>query len=403
MRTHPVRSLIRRIVFAAALCSVLAGFASTTLGAEKKVLLIAGKPSHGPGDHEFRAGCLLLQKCLEGVPGVTVQVHSNGWPVDAKAFDGAAAVLIFADGGGGHPAIQADRLKFVDELARKGVGVGFAHYGVEVPKGDPGEAMQRWIGGYYEHQFSVNPMWKPEYQSFPDHPVTRGVKPFALVDEWYFNMRWAPAPKGVTPILVAKPSDQVRKGPYVYPPGPYPHIVEAAGRDETMMWVFERPAGGRGFGFTGGHKHVNWANDNFRKVVLNALLWLAKADVPANGVESSVAPEDLSKNLDPKGQSADAPNVSGKWNVEVKFQDMTGKPAFTLVHAGQNVIGRYQGRLGEADVSGSVKGNEIKWTFPARIEDQPVTCNYKGTIENSGNMKGTVTLGDFEGTWTATR
>jgi len=374
-----------------------------TRGADKKILLIAGKPSHGPGDHEFRAGSLLLQKCLEGVPGVTTQVYSNGWPADDSVFDGAAAVLFYADGGGGHPAIQGDRIKFVDGLAKKGVGIGCAHFGVEVPKGDPGAAMQRWIGGYYEHEFSVNPMWKPEYQSFPNHPVTRGVKPFALLDEWYFNMRWMPASNGVTPILVARPSDQVRKGPYVYPPGPYPHIVGAGGRDETMMWVLERADGGRGFGFTGGHKHVNWANDNFRKVVLNALLWLARVEVPAHGVESKVAPEDLAKNLDPKGRTSPAPNVSGHWNVEVKFQDTTGNPKFVLVHAGQNLIGQYSGRLGEADVTGSVKGSEIKWSLPARIEDQPVTCHYQGTIENSNTMKGTVTLGDFEGTWTATR
>ena len=101
-------------------------------------------------------------------------------------------------------------------------------------------------------------------------------------------------------VLVDKPSDQVRNGPYVYPKGPYPHIQEASGRAETMMWTFERADGGRGFGFTGGHKHKNWGDDNFRKVVLNALVWIAKAEVPTNGIESSVSPEDLEKNLDPK-------------------------------------------------------------------------------------------------------
>jgi hypothetical protein len=67
------------------------------------------------------------------------------------------------------------------------------------------------------------------------------------------------------------------------------------------MWVFERPDGGRGFGFTGGHFHKNWGHDDFRKVVLNAIVWMAKVDVPPDGVQSSVTPEDLKKNLDPKG------------------------------------------------------------------------------------------------------
>ena len=66
------------------------------------------------------------------------------------------------------------------------------------------------------------------------------------------------------------------------------------------MWVLQRPDGGRGFGFTGGHYHKNWNDPDFRKVVLNALVWIAKAEVPANGIESSVSAELLRANLDPK-------------------------------------------------------------------------------------------------------
>jgi hypothetical protein len=249
-------------------------------------------------------------------------------------------------------------------------------------------------------------MWKPEFNSFPNHPITRGVKPFALVDEWYFNMRWRPDMKGLTHILVAKPSDKVRDGPYVYPAGPYKHIQEAKGREETMMWAYERPDGGRGFGFAGGHKHVNWANDNFRKVVLNALLWIAKAEVPASGVESSIAPEELPQNLDPKKETlADAPNLTGKWNFTVETSAGSGSPVFTFIHAGQNLIGTYKGLLGEAEVTGSVnlKTNAVKWSFDVDREGSTMTCTYKGTFEGKDNMKGSVTLSEYEGTWTAKR
>jgi type 1 glutamine amidotransferase len=183
---------------------------------------------------------------------------------------------------------------------KKGVGLGCAHFAVEVPADKGSKEWQDWIGGHYEHMYSVNPMWEPDFQTFPKHPITRGVKPFQVRDEWYFNMRFRPEMKGVTPILVAKPSDKVRKGPYVYPQGPYEHIVAASGRDEIMMWCTERSDGGRGFGFTGGHNHVNWGDDNYRKVVLNALLWISKVDVPKNGVESTVTPEELYSNLDDK-------------------------------------------------------------------------------------------------------
>ena len=281
-------------------------------GADKRIVLIAGKPSHPPGMHEFRAGVLLFQKALASIPGITVQVYDMGWPAnivngerveDSSALEKADAVLIYADGGKGHPAIQGDHMKVLESLAARGVGLGFAHYGVEVPTGAPADAMDRWIGGFYETQFSVNPMWKPAFDKLPTHPVTRGVKPFATHDEWYFNMRWTPdaAMKArITPILVATPSDDVRKGPYVSPKGPYPHVVADSGKAETMMWVTERADGGRGFGFTGGHTHSTWGDANQRKILLNALLWIAKVDVPAGGVEDRITESDLTANLDDK-------------------------------------------------------------------------------------------------------
>ena len=281
-------------------------------GADKRIVLIAGRPSHPPGMHEFRAGTLLMQKALASVPGIKVDVYDGGWPSkmvdgtktdDSSLLEGADAVLIYADGGRGNPAIQGDRMKVIDALAAKGAGLGFAHYGVEVPVGPPGDAMHRWTGGFYETNYSVNPMWKPSFDKFPSHPITRGVGPFATHDEWYFNMRWTPdaAMKGrVTPILVATPSDEVRKGPYVSPKGPYDHIIADSGRAETMMWAMERPDGGRSFGFTGGHTHANWGDVNQRRVMLNALLWIAKVEVPAGGVKDTITADDLTKNLDEK-------------------------------------------------------------------------------------------------------
>jgi hypothetical protein len=306
------RLLLLCMVGLAAVVSLSSG--ATAQQAGRRIVLIAGRPSHPPGMHEFRAGTMLMQKALSGIPNLRVDVYTNGWPTrqvdgktvdDSAQLDGADAVLIYADGGKGHPALQNDRVAVMDRLAARGAGLGFAHYGVEVPPGDAGGAMQRWNGGFYEHQYSVNPMWSPKFDSFPSHPVTRGVAPFSTHDEWYFNMRWAddPAARGrLTPLLVAKPSDAVRNGPYVSPRGPYPHIIADSGRDETMMWVYERANGGRSFGFTGGHTHANWGDVNQRRVLLNALLWMAKMDVPARGVVDTITAADLATNLDDKPQ-----------------------------------------------------------------------------------------------------
>jgi hypothetical protein len=280
--------------------------------APQRLLIVAGKPSHPQRQHEFNAGALLLARCLQDVPGVAVQVSLNGWPQDEKALGEADAVVFYMDGGVRHEVVQENgrRLALVDGLAQKGVGIGCMHYGVEVLADQAGGQFKRWIGGHYETMFSCNPAWEPAFARFPDHPITRGVQPFQIKDEWYFNMRFigdidggsAQAVSGTTfvPILTASPADEVRDGPYVYPKGPYPHIQAAKGRAETMLWAVERPDGGRGFGFTGGHFHDNWGNDQFRKIVLNALVWLAKAEVPAAGVESRVSADDLNANLDPK-------------------------------------------------------------------------------------------------------
>ena len=268
----------------------------------KKLVLIAGTPSHGPGDHEFNAGVRLLDKCLKGYPGLETTVFLSGYPKDDSALDTADGIVCFADGGGGHPLVREKRLERVGKLMAKGIGLMCMHYGVEVLKDLGGPEFKEWLGGYYENQFSCNPMWSPEFKEFPKHPICNGVKSFTIRDEWYFNMRFRDDMKAVTPILSAVPSDAVRDGPYVYPKGPYKHIQDAKGRSETMMWATERKDGGRGVGFTGGHIHRNWLEPNFRKVVLNAFLWLVKLDVPADGVKSEVTEEDIKANLDPKGK-----------------------------------------------------------------------------------------------------
>jgi type 1 glutamine amidotransferase len=274
---------------------------ASTLAADKKIVLIAGSVSHGAGAHEFRAGCLLLQQWLQSVPGITTVVYSNGWPDKADAFENASAIFIYCDGGDGHPAIRPDRLKLLGDLMAKGVGLGCGHYAVEVPKDKGGPEFLNWIGGYFETYYSVNPHWDANFTELPRHPITRGVKPFKIRDEWYYHMRFPQGMKGVTPILTAVPPDSTRgKEGTNDEHGGNPEVQKHKGEPEYVMWAIERPDGGRGFGFTGGHFHKNWGDENFRKTVLNAILWTAKVEVPASGVESSVTQDELKQNLDDK-------------------------------------------------------------------------------------------------------
>jgi type 1 glutamine amidotransferase len=283
---------------------LLALFMATTLstfGADKKIVFIAGNPSHRSGEHEHRAGCLLLQNCLAKVPGVTTVVYTNGWPADSKAFDDAAAIVVYCDGGGGHPMLKEDRLKTIGALMDKGGGLACLHYGVEPTKEKGQKEFLDWIGGAFEIHWSVNPHWDADFKSLPNHPITRGVAPFKIRDEWYFNMRFREGLKDVTPILSAvPPTNTTERADGPHSGNPAMREMVAQGKPQHVAWAAERPNGGRGFGFTGGHFHKNWGNDDFRKVMLNAILWVAKVEVPAHGVQSSVTPEQLEANLDDK-------------------------------------------------------------------------------------------------------
>lgn len=264
----------------------------------KHLMLIAGSASHSTGTHEHRAGVLLLERCLANVEGLQVTTHFEGWPEDESYFERADAVMLFMDGGGNHPVVQEGRLELIQSQIDRGLGYGAIHYAVEVPAENGGREYKEWIGGYYETAYSVNPIWEATFDNLPNHPTMRGVESFTARDEWYFNMRFRTDNVGVTPLLVATPTDETRDGPYVHPRGPYDHIQEAKGESEIMAWVVDRKDGGRGFGFTGGHFHDNWGIDGFRTVVLNSLVWITGLDVPMDGVQCNVSEEDLWENLD---------------------------------------------------------------------------------------------------------
>lgn len=280
---------------------MMAFTALTAFAGGKKIIFIAGAPSHGPGEHEHRAGCLLLKACLDQFPGIQSVVYSNGWPGGPNAFDGASSIVVYSDGGGGHPLLQADHLKTIGALMDHGVGLVCLHYAVEPTVAKGQKEFLDWIGGAFEINWSVNPTWTADFKNLPEHPITRGVKPFQRYDEWYFHMRFRDGMRDVTPILTAVPDASTTKrsdGPHEG--NPVVRQLVARGEPQVVAWAAERAGGGRGFGFTGGHYHKNWGDENVRKLVLNAILWTAKVEVPANGVHSVVTSEMLQANLDPK-------------------------------------------------------------------------------------------------------
>ena len=249
-----------------------------------KIVFVAGPKSHGYGAHEHNAGCLLLAKAInQNVPQAEAVVYRDGWPQKKDAFHNVAAIIIFADGYGSNP--MNGHFMEINALMENGVGLSLLHYATAVDAGWREAMAIDWAGGLFVKHLSVHPFWTAEFKDFPDHPITRGVKPFAIEDEWYYNMRFPTDMKGIYPVLTAVPPENTRTLPdSAYDGNP---IVRAnKGRPEHLAWAFRRPDGGRSFGLTGGHYHANWADDSFRKLILNSCLWVAGIEVPPNGVKS---------------------------------------------------------------------------------------------------------------------
>ena len=159
-----------------------------------------------------------------------------------------------------------------------------------MPKENGGPEFLDWIGGYFEMNWSVNPHWTAKFDKLPDHPITRGVKPFEINDEWYYHMRFRPEHAGRHPDshhACPRPDTLSRPdGTHSGNPDVRRDVLEKK-EPQHVAWASENAGGGRGFGFTGGHDHWNWGDPNFRKLVLNAILWTAKIEVPKDGVATS--------------------------------------------------------------------------------------------------------------------
>ena len=288
-------ALLIPLILLAVFCPFLMADKSKEEEAVKNIVFIAGNRSHGSGEHEFRAGCMLLAKALNEQSGLKVNATVVGvdWPKDKSLLDQADAIVIYADATSGH----AGQWEYLDGLAKKGVGMVFMHYAVH-PNRDIGEKYYRpWIGGAMENDWSVNPHWVADLKVLKGHEISNGVpETVPCFDEWYYNMRFIDDRDQVLNLLTAVPTrENVKRYINMWDQ----NGVDGLDKEQTLMWGYERPDGGRGVGFTGGHYQQTWAIDGVRTAVLNAIVWAAGMKVPEGGVVSkALTEEDLNANLD---------------------------------------------------------------------------------------------------------
>jgi type 1 glutamine amidotransferase len=274
--------------------------------AVRKIVLVAGKKSHGPegnGIHDYPWSVRLLKVLLDRSnvrDRVRVETYFGGWPADDRNMEDADTVVLISDGRDGTIGEEAPHLSTeerrtrMDRLIRKGCGLVTFHFSVFAPE-EFRDTVLRWSGGYFQWQTGSERKWYSAIKvaeddlllPHPEHPVVRGVKPFRMKDEFYYNLRFASTDGTVAPLLAV---------PVL--PGREPD-----GR--WVAWALERGNGGRSFGTSCGHFYENWKNDDFRKLMLNAIAWTAKVEVPTEGVQSRyVEREEVSASLRSAGEGA---------------------------------------------------------------------------------------------------
>ncbi|MCM8537538.1 MAG: c-type cytochrome [Lentisphaeraceae bacterium] len=261
----------------------------------KKILFIAGNTKHRHGFHEYRAGSILLANALNesGLP-VEAKVHWYGWPEDESIFDGVDTCVVYADKGGDFGV----KYEFLDKKINEGMSIMFMHYGVHPTKEIGEKYYKKWLGGYYDDDFSVNPSWIADITAKSGHPVGRGIhKPVKVYDELYWNLHFDKDCNDCYQLASATPTreNMIRYGSRKFW---NKSAAEKLGQKQALIWCHDSKNGIRGAGFVGGHYHNNWAIDGYRKLVLNTIAWVARVEVPENGVESkAVTKAMLNENL----------------------------------------------------------------------------------------------------------
>jgi len=263
-------------MFGALCVALVACSASVAADSPRKIVLIGGAKSEGAGRHDYPSAIRVLERLLRSspeLPGLDIESHPDGWPAD-PAFDRASTVVLYFDGLDNHPLLATERRERFEAAMRAGVGLVVLHQASTVPPTDRTLDLQRWLGGARYGMFDRATEMAQIAPATPAHPVSRGLAPFTYLDEFYPTLRWQ---DGVQPILQARLHVEFREGK---------DLVIGEPVTSTVAWAYERAGGGRAFGYTGAHYLAAFEQPTVRKMLLNAIAWTARIEVPAAGISS---------------------------------------------------------------------------------------------------------------------
>jgi mannose-6-phosphate isomerase-like protein (cupin superfamily)/type 1 glutamine amidotransferase len=166
----------------------------------------------------------------------------------------------------------------MERLMSKGAGLIALHQASTVPSQASTIPMADWLGAVrFGMADRTTEIAQIQISGAGKSPIANGLKPFELLDEFYPTLTFSKTDK-ITPILSAKVHIQTRDNKPVFEEPPADHII---------AWAAERPNGGRSFAFTGGHYLLTLDQPQIRDMLLNAILWTSKRDVPPAGLTTN--------------------------------------------------------------------------------------------------------------------
>lgn len=239
----------------------------------RKVVLIGGADSEGPGRHDYPQGIRALQALLQQDPAtrgrVEIAAYPDGWPANPHAFDDASSVVFYFDGLDKHPLRDPAKRAAFEAAMRRGVGLVALHQASTAPSDDD-LGLPNWLGGVRVGTFDRTTEWA-ELEPAAPHAVLQGIAAFGHRDEFYPTYRFAAQGGTRTPLLKAVLHPQFRDGQAV---------LDDKAETTDVAWAYERDGGGRSVTFSGGHFLAALDEPGVRRLLRNAVLWTAGLGVP---------------------------------------------------------------------------------------------------------------------------
>lgn len=246
---------------------------SVLIADDAKVLVVGSKPDHPFGTHMYEFDSKLLVTCLNKNAGVSAS-YVPSWPPTEEQIASAKAFVFYSSPTGSVLLTDQHRERFT-KLMQGDIGFVAIHWGTGVGYDKVSETQahrdlfKNWLGGWFRRPpCDITTTRTDLFVMNEGHPIARGWLPWKIHDEFYLN-----------PVLHEKTKSLLE--------------VEVNDKRHVVGWTFERAGQGRSVGISLGHFHHNFARDDFRRMLVNAILWSANVEVPEAGAITEVKTREL--------------------------------------------------------------------------------------------------------------